>query len=248
MSSMSNVSIIYGTAWKGPKTTALVVSAVLAGFRAIDTACQPKHYREDLVGVALEQLKEIHNIERESLFIQTKFTPIGGHDRSKPIPYDPRLSVTEQVKQSFKRSLKNLKTSYVDSYILHSPLNNLERTLEAWKVLCSLQDQGFAKHIGVSNTYDVNVLKALETEGGRKPQVVQNRWYEENAFDRDVFKYCRQNNIYYQSFWTLTGSPSLLNFEAVTSLAEKKGVEPAQIIFRLAQHWGIIPKTKFQKQ
>lgn len=245
---MSNVSIIYGTAWKGPKTTALVVSAVLAGFRAIDTACQPKHYREDLVGVALEQLKEIHNIERESLFIQTKFTPIGGHDRSKPIPYDPRLSVTEQVKQSFKRSLKNLKTSYVDSYILHSPLNNLERTLEAWKVLCSLQDQGFAKHIGVSNTYDVNVLKALETEGGRKPQVVQNRWYEENAFDRDVFKYCRQNNIYYQSFWTLTGSPSLLNFEAVTSLAEKKGVEPAQIIFRLAQHWGIIPKTKFQKQ
>jgi diketogulonate reductase-like aldo/keto reductase len=28
---------------------------------------------------------------------------------------------------------------------------------------------------------------------------------------------------------------------AITSLAQKKGVEPAQIIFRLAQHWGIIP-------
>lgn len=106
--------------------------------------------------------------------------------------------MTEQVQESFECSLKNLKTTYVDSYILHSPLNNLERTLEAWKVLCSLQDQGAVKQIGVSNTYDVEVLKALEREGGRKPQVVQNRWYEGNGYDRDVFKYCRQNQIYYQ--------------------------------------------------
>jgi diketogulonate reductase-like aldo/keto reductase len=101
------------------------------------------------------------------------------------------------VQESFECSLKNLKTTYVDSYILHSPLNTLERTLEAWKVLCSLQDQGVVKQIGVSNTYDVEVLKALEKEG-RKPQVVQNRWYQGNSYDRDVFKYCRQNQIYYQ--------------------------------------------------
>lgn len=37
--------IIYGTAWKKDATTDLVVKAVLGGFRAIDTACQPKHYR-----------------------------------------------------------------------------------------------------------------------------------------------------------------------------------------------------------
>jgi hypothetical protein len=37
--------IIYGTAWKKEATTDLVVKAVLNGFRAIDTACQPKHYR-----------------------------------------------------------------------------------------------------------------------------------------------------------------------------------------------------------
>jgi len=27
-----------------------------AGFRGIDTACQPKHYQEDLVGKALQRL------------------------------------------------------------------------------------------------------------------------------------------------------------------------------------------------
>jgi hypothetical protein len=40
------IQIIYGTAWKKERTTELVRTAVLAGFRAIDTACQPKHYSE----------------------------------------------------------------------------------------------------------------------------------------------------------------------------------------------------------
>lgn len=37
--------LIYGTAWKKEATTKLVIQAVLNGFRGIDTACQPKHYR-----------------------------------------------------------------------------------------------------------------------------------------------------------------------------------------------------------
>jgi hypothetical protein len=35
-----------------------VCPAVPAGFKGIDTACQPKHYREDLVGAALANLKQ----------------------------------------------------------------------------------------------------------------------------------------------------------------------------------------------
>jgi hypothetical protein len=34
-------SILYGTAWKKERTCDLVVEAVRAGFRGIDTACQP---------------------------------------------------------------------------------------------------------------------------------------------------------------------------------------------------------------
>jgi hypothetical protein len=45
--------IVYGTAWKKERTAGLVEQAVLAGFRAIDTACQPRHYREAGVGEAL---------------------------------------------------------------------------------------------------------------------------------------------------------------------------------------------------
>jgi len=44
--------LIYGTAWKKERTADLVVKAIQAGFKGIDTACQPKHYDEPLVGEA----------------------------------------------------------------------------------------------------------------------------------------------------------------------------------------------------
>ncbi|KAI0339930.1 Aldo/keto reductase [Trametopsis cervina] len=189
---MATAKMIYGTAWKKERTAALVVSAVLSGFRAIDTAGQPKHYREDLVGEALEILQKEHNIRREDLFLQTKFTSLGGHDLSKPIPYNPNSRLETQINDSFNNSLKNLRTTFIDSYILHSPLETLSRTITAWKALMSLQDSGKVKYIGVSNTYDVSVLEALERDGGRRVQVVQNRWFEGNGWDAKVLSYCRK--------------------------------------------------------
>lgn len=37
-------NMFYGTAWKKERTSDLVALAIKSGFRAIDTACQPKHY------------------------------------------------------------------------------------------------------------------------------------------------------------------------------------------------------------
>jgi CBS domain-containing protein len=45
--------ILYGTAWKGDRTAALVEAAITLGFRGVDTACQPKHYHEPGVGDGL---------------------------------------------------------------------------------------------------------------------------------------------------------------------------------------------------
>ena len=110
---------IYGTAWKKEHTADLVVKAIQSGFKGIDTACQPKHYDESLVGAALHRLKD-HGIERETLFLQTKFTPLSGQDPNQ-VPYDKNSPIDSQVVQSFETSKKNLQTHYVDSLILHSP-------------------------------------------------------------------------------------------------------------------------------
>jgi hypothetical protein len=79
------------------RTTGYVIRAIRAGFRGIDTACQPKHYREDLVGEALVTLASEYGIQREDIFLQTKFTPIDGQDLNQPLPYDRYASLPEQV-------------------------------------------------------------------------------------------------------------------------------------------------------
>ena len=62
-------------------------------------------------------------INREDLFLQSKFTPANGHDQR--IPYDPTENLTTQVRQSFESTLKNLQTDHLDSYLLHDPYSRL---------------------------------------------------------------------------------------------------------------------------
>ncbi|WVF73172.1 hypothetical protein IAT40_007991 [Kwoniella sp. CBS 6097] len=240
-SSLAMPKIMYGTAWKKESTTDLVVQAFKAGFRGVDTACQPKHYREGLVGKALQTLFVEGVVKREDVFVQTKFTSIDGQDRSQPLPYDPKSSIPDQVMQSLQTSLKNLGIEYIDSVVLHSPLRTKEQTLAAYRTLESFVEKGQVRHLGVSNIYDPSLLKWLIGEAKVKVGVVQNRWYEGNGWDWDIYDICQANDIRYQSFWTLTGSPSLLSHPALVDLASKYGLTPEQTVYKLCQVWNITP-------
>lgn len=66
--------IIYGTAWKKDDTASLVFQAINAGFRFVDTACQPKHYNEAGVGSGIQTAITSLGLSREDIKIQTKFT------------------------------------------------------------------------------------------------------------------------------------------------------------------------------
>ena len=68
-------AFLYGTAWKKGKTADLVYQALCSGFQGIDTAAQPKHYREDLVGDGLRRAINDGKVSRESLFVSEQ-TPI----------------------------------------------------------------------------------------------------------------------------------------------------------------------------
>jgi diketogulonate reductase-like aldo/keto reductase len=239
---MDKPSFIYGTAWKKDATTDLVRSAVRAGFRAIDTANQPRHYSESLVGEALAALAT-EGIERESLFLQTKFTPIGGHDHR--VPYDPEVDLTTQVRQSFESSLKHLKTDHVDSYLLHGPysypgLNAAD--WEVWKALEEIHLSGRAGMIGISN---VNALQlaTLVAKADVKPTVVQNRCFANRGWDRDVREICHANGIMYQGFSLLTANPDVVHHPKAAAIAKRLGVHPEQVIFRFAMQVGMTPLT-----
>lgn len=200
---------LYGTAWKKERTEDLVYLAVQNGFRGIDTACQPKHYFEPGVGNALERIYAEGKIRREDMFIQTKYTPFSGQDKNN-VPYDKDAKLEDQVMQSFRVSLSNLKTSYLDSLVLHSPLEEHKETMEVWRAFEHIHSSGGARFLGISNCYDLPVLEALYSEATVKPSFLQNRFYRESGYDRPIRKFCSANGITYQSFWTLTANPHAL--------------------------------------
>jgi len=232
-------NIIYGTAWKKDATTALVIEAVKNGFRAIDTACQPKHYAEEKVGDALSLLYK-EGFKRSELFLQTKFTPLAGQDPNK-IPYDKNAPLKEQVAQSFEVSKKNLQTEYIDSYVLHSPLFPSSHLLQVWKAMEDIYKRSEALHLGISNCYDLQVLKKLYESCEIKPAFIQNRFYKESEYDKELRLWCDTKNIRYQSFWSLTANPHLLGSETVIKLAIKYKKSEAQIFFNFLHSLNITP-------
>lgn len=235
-------TFVYGTAWKKDATTELVKTAVKAGFRAIDTANQPKHYSEALVGEALAALAG-DGISRESLWLQTKFTPLNGQDER--VPYDPQADLTTQVKQSFESSLKHLGTDRVDSYLLHGPYSfpNLgDEDWEVWKAIEDIHRSGRAGAIGISNVNHLQ-LAALVEKATIKPMMVQNRCYANRGWDREVRAICQKHGITYQGFSLLTANVPVLRHPPVISIARRLGVDTMQVVFRFAVQVGMLPLT-----
>jgi diketogulonate reductase-like aldo/keto reductase len=233
--------LIYGTAWKKERTADLVMKAVQAGFKGIDTACQPKHYDESLVGAALHRLKD-HGIERETLFLQTKFTPLSGQD-PKQVPYDKNSPIESQVVQSFDTSKKNLQTHYVDSLILHSPVAPHALMMKVWDAMETIQKTGGARQLGISNCYDTEVMRQLYADASVKPAVVQNRFYQQTRYDADLRHWCSAHGVIYQSFWTLTANPHVIVSNIVRTIAQKYNKTQVQIFFRYLSQSGIVPLT-----
>lgn len=228
--------IIYGTAWKKAATEGLVAKALKQGFRGIDTACQPKHYEESAVGAAVKDQP------RHEIFLQTKYTPVSGQDPAS-IPYDAQAPIAKQVARSCAISLKNLRTDYIDSLVLHSPLPSMKQTREAWQAMEALVDSGKVRQIGISNCYQLHYLEALYDGARIKPAVVQNRFYADTRFDANLRAYCRQRHIIYQSFWTLTANPKILVANTIAQLSAKYQRTAPQILFRYLTQIEVAPLT-----
>ncbi len=235
-------SWMYGTAWKKEATTQLVQQAVAAGFRAIDTANQLIHYQEALVGEALLALAK-QGVKRDSLFLQTKFTPVNGQDHRTP--YDAKADLTTQVNQSFDSSLGHLHTDYLDSYVLHGPYSRHglgAADWEVWAAIEGLYDSGKTKMIGISNV-TAEQLALLCERARHKPMMVQNRCYAALGWDREVREICRTQGIIYQGFSLLTANRGVLVEPAVQAIAQRVKTGTAQVIFRFAMQIGMLPLT-----
>jgi diketogulonate reductase-like aldo/keto reductase len=232
-------TLVYGTAWKEDRTTACVIQALAAGFRAIDTANQRKHYHEAGVGEAVRGFLATHH--RDELWLQTKYTSMAGQDAR--LPYAPDAPIGVQVAQSCRSSLVHLGVDRLDSVLLHGPSrgDGLGRDdHEAWRALEQLVDDGLTAHIGASNV-TAGQVDELVAFARIAPAYVQNRCYASRGWDRDVRAACARHGIAYQGFSLLTANRATCAHPDVVAIARGRGVTVAQVVLRFAQQLGMIP-------
>ena len=235
-------TFMYGTAWKKAATKELVLLAVAAGFKAIDTANQLIHYDEALVGEALRALQE-SGLKRDALFLQTKFTPLGGQGGQSP--YDPSADLATQVRQSFAVSLDHLGVDFIDSYVLHAPYSRRGLAQDDWEVWATMEElyhAGKTKMIGISNV-TAGQLEALCSRAKVKPMVVQNRCFAALEWDRETRQICRRHGAVYQGFSLLTANREVLVDPEIRAIAKRLNTGPAQVVFRFAMQVGMLPLT-----
>lgn len=191
------------------------------------------------------------------------------------MPYDPKLPIAAQVHASIKSSLRNLRCSgaepsssaeneneneneeednnntYLDSFVLHSPLPTMAETLEAWKA-CETYVPHKIRNLGISNCW-LPVLTTLCNDASVKikPAIVQNRFFASTEFDTPLREFCREHGIVYQSFWTLTANPDLVWSAEVGLLAHKTGISPQAALYCLVLALGntvVLNGTKNQSR
>ena len=232
---------VYGTAWKEDRTPALTELALRMGFRAIDTANQRRHYDEAGVGEGLAAAYRTGLVTRADLFLQTKFTYVGGQDHR--LPYDPAANLTTQVAQSMRSSLEHLDTDHVDSYVLHGPASGRgwsDADAEVWAAMVKERDSGRTRWLGVSN---VSIRHLEQMDGTELPRFVQNRCFARLGWDRSVRDFCAERQIVYQGFSLLTANVDVLRHRLIAGIASRLRATPAQVVFRFAQAVGMLPLT-----
>ena len=133
-----------GTNWmKKNELVKILVSAIEAGFRAFDTARD--YGSEDVVGDAVKESLAITGLGREDVFITTK---IGNSQQVKG-----------DIKGEVELSLRNLKTDYIDLYLMHWPYPGY--FIQTWRKMIEIYSStDKVRAIGVAN-YDSRHLVAL---------------------------------------------------------------------------------------
>ncbi|MCW2497797.1 aldo/keto reductase [Jatrophihabitans sp.] len=205
------------------ETERAVTAALNAGYRSIDTAAM---YRNE-AGVAAALAKS--GLAREEVFVTTKLAnPAHG--------YDAALT-------AFETSRKLLDVDYVDLYLIHWPLPARDLYLDTWRAFVTLQEQGVVRDIGVSNFQPAHLERIMD-ETGVIPAVNQIELHP-YLTQQALQDFDRSRGIHTEAWSPIGRGGELLGDPVITSLAEKYGKTPAQIVIRWHLELGniVIPKS-----
>jgi len=202
------------------QTQQVVEHALEAGYRHIDTAAA--YGNEAAVGAAIAA----SGVPREELFITTKL----------------RNGEHASAAEAFEASRKALGVEVIDLYLIHWPVPSQGLFVDAWRVLEKIYAADGARAIGVSNFLPdhLDTLLANTTVVPAVNQIELHPTFQQAA----VSVKSRAHGIAVEAYSPL-GRGADLDAAAVTSLAQKHGATPAQVV--IGWHLGIgnivIPKS-----
>jgi diketogulonate reductase-like aldo/keto reductase len=219
------------------ETRAAVEAALRTGYRHIDTAAAYGNERE--VGEAIHA----SGLARGDVFIETKIW-------ISDYGYDETL-------HGFEKSAAKLGVEQVDLLVLHQALPSaFDKTLEAYRALETLLDEGRVRAIGVSN-FMVDHLTTLLEKSTVVPAVNQievHPYFQQ----REVQAFGVDHGILTQAWSPIGGITfyrdgshgSTLEDPVIGEIADRHGRTAAQVMLRwhLQQGRSVIPKsTKAQR-
>jgi diketogulonate reductase-like aldo/keto reductase len=223
----------FGVFQTPPGETREAVQAALAtGYRHIDTAAA--YGNESGVGEAVRSL----GLSRDEVFLETKVW-ISDYGYN-------------QTLHGFEKSAAKLGVDQIDLLILHQALpSEFARTLEAYRALETLLEQGKVRAIGVSNFMVDHLTRLLESAKvvPAVNQIELHPYFQQ----REVQAFGAEQGIVAQAWSPIGGitfyregnKRSTLEDPVIGQIAEAHGKSPAQVMLRwhLQQGRSVIPKS-----
>lgn len=203
-----------------------VLDAISVGYRSIDTA--QSYGNEDAVGSAIAKC----GVPRDQLFLTTKvWISNAGY---------------EKAKASIDKSLKNLRTDYIDLLLIHQPFGDYYGTYRAME---EAYKAGKLRAIGVSNFYPdrlIDLCQFVEVT----PAVNQ---VETHVFQQQkvAHEYMEKYHVQHESWGPFAeGRKDFFTNPTLVEIGEKYGKSSAQVALRflLQSDVVVIPKSTHKER
>ncbi len=223
-------AIGFGTADLAGPAERIVLEAISAGHRLIDTA--RVYGSEEGVGLAAEEAVRRGIVRREELFLETKLAP----DRHG---YHEAL-------RDFEEALERMRTDYLDMFMLHWPVargsedDYREKNIAAWQALTELKQKGRVRHIGVCNFLERHLLQ-LTDAGLPLPEVNQLELHP-GFQQRGLVRFCRERGMAIEA-WSPMGR-GILKTPEFEAMAARYGKDVGQLALRWSIQKGFVPLTR----
>ena len=203
-----------------------VLSALQTGYRMIDTAAC--YGNEKAVGEAVN----VSGIARDDIFLVSKvWVQDSGFDKTL---------------FSFEKTLRNLRTDYLDLYLVHMPLGDY---MGSWRAMERIMREGMAKAIGVCNFSSSRIVDLVLTTGiiPMVNQVEMHPFCQQKKLRRTMDEY----GIRLMAWAPFAeGRNNTFSNPIIRKIAENHGKTSAEVILRFLINEGavVIPKSVHEER